>query len=54
MDSADYIRGSMREGNRHELRLLLRRLAPNASDTRRLLGLFRRILWRLNPHRGSD
>ncbi|MGA2851640.1 MAG: RNA methyltransferase [Terracidiphilus sp.] len=48
MVSADNIRGSMREASRHELRLMLRRLAPNVSDTRRLLGLFRRILWRLN------
>ena len=54
MVSADYSRGSMHEANRHELRLLLRRLAPNASDTRRLLGLFRRILWRLKPHRGRN
>jgi hypothetical protein len=29
------------------LRLLLRRLAPTQRDTRRILGLFRRILWRL-------
>jgi tRNA/rRNA methyltransferase len=54
MDSAGYSRGSMREANRHELRLLLRRLSPNAADTRRLLGLFRRILWRLNPDRAHD
>jgi len=51
MVSADYIRGSMHEANRHELRLLLRRLSPNASDTRKLLGLFRRISWRLNHRR---
>jgi tRNA/rRNA methyltransferase len=54
MDAADYSRGSMREANRHELRLLLRRLSPNAADTRRLLGLFRRILWRLDTDRGHD
>jgi len=54
MVSVDYSRGSMREANRHELRLLLRRLAPSAADTRRLLGLFRRILWRLNPDRRHD
>lgn len=54
MVSADYSRGSMREANRHELRLMLRRLAPSASDTRKLLGLFRRIVWRLNRSRGHD
>ncbi len=27
--------------------LLLRRLALDAADARRILGLFRRILWRL-------
>jgi hypothetical protein len=27
--------------------LLLRRLALSAHDTRRILGIFRRILWRL-------
>lgn len=54
MVSADYIRGSMRQANQHELRLLLRRLAPNAEDTRRLLGFFRRIVWRLNRGPGRD
>jgi tRNA/rRNA methyltransferase len=54
MTAADYSRGSMHEANRHELRLLLRRLAPNALDTRRLLGLFRRIVWRLNRRRTGD
>ena len=54
MAAADYSRGSMLERNRHELRLLLRRLSPNAPDTRRLLGLFRRIIWRLNRTRAHD
>jgi TrmH family RNA methyltransferase len=54
MTAADYSRGSLREANRHELRLLLRRLAPNAADTRRLLGLFRRIVWRLNRRPTGD
>jgi len=54
MLAADYSRGSLRESNRHELRLLLRRLSPTAPDTRRLLGLFRRIVWRLNRSRGRD
>jgi hypothetical protein len=37
----------MREANRYDLRLLLRRLALNKRDARRILGLFRRILWKL-------
>jgi hypothetical protein len=37
----------MQPANRHDLRLLLRRLALSAHDTRRILGLFRRILWRM-------
>ncbi len=45
--AAGYSPSSMREANRHDLRLLLRRLGPGRRDTRRILGLFRRILWRL-------
>jgi tRNA/rRNA methyltransferase len=47
MLAAGYSPRSMQPANRHDLRLLLRRLAPGAKDTRRILGLFRRILWRL-------
>lgn len=47
MVSAGYSPRSMQAANRHDLRLLLRRLAPTERDTRRILGLFRRILWRL-------
>jgi tRNA/rRNA methyltransferase len=47
MIAADYSPPSMQPANRHDLSLLLRRLAPNRRDTRRILGLFRRILWRL-------
>ena len=47
MIAAGYSPASMREPNRHDLRLLLRRLGPGGQDTRRILGLFRRILWRL-------
>jgi len=47
MVAAEYSPSAMREANRHNLRLLLRRLAPSARDTRRILGLFRRILWRM-------
>jgi tRNA/rRNA methyltransferase len=47
MTAADYSPPSMQAANRHDLRLLLRRLAPNRRDTRRILGLFRRIVWRM-------
>jgi tRNA/rRNA methyltransferase len=47
MQAAGYSPRAMQEANRHDLRLLLRRLALSAPDTRRILGLFRRILWRL-------
>ena len=48
MRAAKYSPASMEAANRHDLRLLLRRLKLDAHDTRRILGLFRRILWRLN------
>ena len=47
MVAADYSPVTMREANRHDLRLLLRRLGPSERDVRRILGVFRRILWRL-------
>ena len=47
MAYAGYSPTAMQGSNRHDLRLLLRRLAPSARDTRRMLGLFRRILFRL-------
>ena len=47
MIAADYSPPSMRDANRRDLRLVLRRLAPDRRDTRRILGLFRRVLWRL-------
>jgi tRNA/rRNA methyltransferase len=48
MIGAGYSPRAMQPANRHDLRLLLRRLAPSARDTRRMMGLFRRILHRLN------
>jgi tRNA/rRNA methyltransferase len=48
MQATDYSPASMQNANRHDLRLLLRRLAPTKRDTRRILGLFRKILWRLS------
>ena len=47
MLGAGYSPRGMQPANRYDLRLFLRRMAPNAEDTRRMLGLFRRILWRL-------
>lgn len=47
MAAAGYSPHSMQAANRHDLRLLLRRLQLNAQDMRRALGFFRRVLWRL-------
>jgi tRNA/rRNA methyltransferase len=44
MLAARYSPPAMREANRHDLRLLLRRLALSPPDIRRALGFFRRIL----------
>ena len=48
MLAAGYSPRAMQPANRHDLRVLLRRLGPSALDTRRMLGLFRRILHRLH------
>lgn len=50
MVAAKYSPRTMQAANRHDLRVMLRRLHLNAPDTRRILGLFRRILWRLGRH----
>jgi len=47
MIAAGYSPRAMQPANRHDLRVLLRRLAPSALDTRRMMGLFRRIVRRL-------
>jgi TrmH family RNA methyltransferase len=47
MLAVNYSPPAMRNANRHDLNLLLRRLALTRSDARRILGFFRRILWRL-------
>jgi TrmH family RNA methyltransferase len=51
MQAAGYSPNSMQAANRLDLRVLLRRVALSEPDTRRILGLFRRILWRLNHAR---
>jgi TrmH family RNA methyltransferase len=45
--AANYSPPEMNNANRHDLKLLLRRLALTRSDAGRILGFFRRILWRL-------
>jgi TrmH family RNA methyltransferase len=53
MLAADYSPAAMRAANRHDLHLMLRRLALTEQDARRAMGLFRRILWRLrSPEKG--
>ena len=47
MEAAGYSPRAMQAANRRDLRLLLRRLTLSAHDTRRILGIFRRILWRM-------
>jgi hypothetical protein len=44
----------MQAANRHDLRLMMRRLTLSARDTRRILGLFRRIIWRLKRASACD
>jgi tRNA/rRNA methyltransferase len=44
---SEYSPAAMRESNRHDLRLLLRRLTLSDKDARRILGLLRRVLWKL-------
>jgi tRNA/rRNA methyltransferase len=52
MTAAGYSPRVMQGANRHDLRLLLRRLKLSPLDVRRMLGLFRRIIWRLQ--RGAE
>jgi tRNA/rRNA methyltransferase len=47
MLAAGYSPQEMRAANRHDLRLLLRRLEMNGPDARRALGLFRRALHKI-------
>ncbi len=47
MTASDYSPAAMRAANQHGLRLILRRLRFSPHDTRRAMGLFRRILWRI-------
>ncbi len=53
MIAAGYSPRAMQPANRHDLRVLLRRLGPSALDTRRMMGLFRRIVYRLQHPDGQ-
>lgn len=48
MTAAEYSPRSMDAANRHDVRVFLRSMRLSALDTRRIMGLFRRILWRLD------
>ena len=54
MDAAGYSPRGMQPANQHDLRLMLRRISLSAHDTRRILGIFRRILWRLKRNPASN
>jgi TrmH family RNA methyltransferase len=52
MMASRYSPKAMQVANQHDLRVMLRRLRLGTADTRRALGLFRRILWRFrSPNR---
>jgi tRNA/rRNA methyltransferase len=47
MQAANYAPATMRAANRRDLQLLLCKLTLTRRDARRIMGLFRRVLWRL-------
>jgi TrmH family RNA methyltransferase len=51
MQAARYSPAGMRRANQHDLRLLLRRLSLTTRDARRILRLFRRMIWQMNAAR---
>ena len=53
MDRANYSTRGLRSANGEALRVLLRRLMPADADLRRMMGLFRRILWQLGRPSGK-
>jgi len=53
MTASGYSPQIMQKANQHDLRVMLRRLGWVEADAKRALGLFRRILWRLqHPGQG--
>ena len=53
MAAANYSPSAMRKANLHDLHLMLRRMVHTRQDAKRVLGLFRRIVWRLEQRTGS-
>lgn len=53
MEEANYLTRGLRSANGSALRILLRRLMPDDTDLRRMMGLFRRILWQLRRNRSK-
>lgn len=47
MAASNYSPAEMSTANRHDLRVLLRRLTLNERDARRMVGVVRKILWQL-------
>jgi tRNA C32,U32 (ribose-2'-O)-methylase TrmJ len=54
MEAVNYSTRGIRSANGQALRVLLRRLMPNDADLRRMMGLFRRILWQLGRSRDRN
>jgi tRNA/rRNA methyltransferase len=52
MAASRYSPEPMRTANQHALRVLLRRLDLREDDARRMMGFFRRVLWRLGGKAG--
>ena len=53
MEAVNYSTRGLRSANGAALRILLRRLMPDEADLRRMMGLFRRILWQLGRRDGE-
>jgi TrmH family RNA methyltransferase len=54
MAAVNYSTRGMRSANGEAMRVLLRRLMPDEADLRRMMGLFRRILWQLRKGNGRS
>ena len=54
MAGVNYSTRGMRSANGEAMRVLLRRLMPDEADLRRMMGLFRRILWQLGKRDGRS
>ena len=54
MAAVNYQTRGLRSANGEALRILLRRLMPREADLRRMMGLFRRILWQLRQSQSRN